>query len=1499
MKSKLLPILLGLLPVVTMAQVTDLATAPLLNISGTGSVHPNLFLIFDDSGSMGWNYSPDYVNDAKNYCKSESGGGWSVACGAGDPPYMSPDFNKQYYSPEILYSPPVDYQGNPMTPQTAGNTSNWTSVRTDGYGKQNTDMRGNSATNSNLVTGFPDKQWYCSSAWKLNTNNYLYPDSTCTSSQYSTGAPYYYRIQTSEYCTNSSLSDCVSVAAGSGAPDSTYIIPAKVRWCKSSSDASAVLPGANCQSKKLDSTSPSYNYVRYSRPVQGSVSAGTIAIGATSYAPTGLQIQNIKVGTTTIADNFTISSSGTNTVAKQRCVATQLASKINTKQTTFDACVDNPDTTCGTGVPVCAPLNGQENVVRVYRADGSNTSAGQALTATSTTGVSMKSTGFLNITGPSTTGKNTILKDVTVGGTDYFGSNKTFSSNTSAADIASFIVSRIGTGGSTIKAYLGGNSVTADCAGKTSTTICLVHQTAANGLAVNAVRDTGGSYGSFPFTVQSTAGGVTEGIPLTTTAFTAGSTPPDPFQRVDLINDGRTFPLYTARTDCVASPGVCTYSEEMTNFANWYAYYRTRMQTAKTAVGKAFQPLTSQYRVGMAKLSNIGYSGSVDKLPTEFITSSRQDFYSKVYNLSPGSSTPLRTALYNAGVMFSSTTNGVVQYPCQQNFTILTTDGYWNDSSAPSAVTDNDRTASSTANQPRFCTQAGGCLDGIGGTVSLADVALHWYNGGSNTGRTSLRPDLESSSTVGLVPITDTDPNDRLHMTTFTLGLGLSGVVEYESSYNMTPITGGDFYKIITSATGCPWNSSGAYVWPKPASNAETTVDDLWHAAINGHGKYYSASNPQAVVDGLSDAIQSMQQRQGAAAAAATSTPNLSSEDSSIFSATFTTVKWYGELIKQAIDPNTGIVSATVDWSTTDKLGSQVGASPTVPRTVLMGKVGSATGELIEFGDFSSDATAAAWFTNKCASLNQCLTATAAQKAVINSATNLVAWLKGDTTFADDTHFRAYTVSTGTTPVPILLGDIASAKPAYTNYSKKRAFSGIGTRSEKMIYVAANDGMLHAFDADTGFEKWSYVPRSIMSKMYKLADKNYGTNHQFLVDGTPVIADADIGGWKRVLVAGLNGGGRGYYALDITNPTAPKLLWEFCADPAICSGAGMSDPNIGYTYGNPQIVQLGSTWVALLTSGYNNVPGTDGISLGDGKGYLYVVNLQTGQLISTHATGVGSTGTPSGFARIAAATANPQNDPKVTEVYGGDNLGNLWRFSTRASTTDAAGSSFGAALKLAETGSSKPITARPLVSSCDIDGHGTIRPVVLFGTGRLLGTTDMTNTAQQSVYMVKDSTTALGDPASNNTVQQTLSTSGNTVTMTANTVDLASKNGWYFNLTENAGERVNLDPDVVFGAAQIVTNIPTSSNACNYGGISWHYQVDLCKGTAVSDNASTNVVGEMVSNVAGAVGFIVVRLASGQYRMIVTTSEGTKHTREVSTGQSSAPRKTGWRTITE
>jgi type IV pilus assembly protein PilY1 len=117
--------------------------------------------------------------------------------------------------------------------------------------------------------------------------------------------------------------------------------------------------------------------------------------------------------------------------------------------------------------------------------------------------------------------------------------------------------------------------------------------------------------------------------------------------------------------------------------------------------------------------------------------------------------------------------------------------------------------------------------------------------------------------------------------------------------------------------------------------------------------------------------------------------------------------------------------------------------------------------------------------------------------------------------------------------------------------------------------------------------------------------------------------------------------------------------------------------------------------------------------------------------------------------------------------------------------------------------------------------------VVVFGTGRMLDVPDVTDTTLQSLYMLKDSGTSVGViHGGTSMVQQSLTRIGTTgaYTISANPVDLSTKAGWYIDLNQNAGERVNLDPKIAAGAVNFVTNVPTSSNACTVGGSSNVYQ---------------------------------------------------------------------------
>lgn len=1516
----LLVLALSTLP--AQAAPTAIAQLPLLNITGSGTVKPNLMLLYDNSGSMTSTFTPDYVDDSTT-CRARATMGTTRGCRIGDPPFASPDFNRQYYDPRVRYSPPVRSDGTTYPAQSRTATTNWTSVSTDGFGVNRTDLLGSGESLTNLATGFPDLRWCDTSNnnCAYNRNGYSFPDDDRYTPQYFTANPYYYLINVAEYCTDASKTNCRVTSVNAAAP-AGYPVEAKVRWCNSKALT-------NCQAKYVGD----YKYPRFSDPNRPALWYGTVTIGASADS-NAMTLNSVtatgSAGAAVITNVAVTASSGTNTAAKQQAVANALAASIIAKAglaQPFAACVRTPT---GAGVPACSSFGitlESNNIVAVLpitcpptatskaqcalASDGSR--AGTELTVSS----GSSSTALLTITGTTNGSKSQVLTQVSFGGTNLFTSNLTFNRNISAAAVALAIRNKIGTQG-TLTAYVGGASGSgAICSAAPSNTVCLV-DTAASAAGKNIALGSLSNNGSNPrFLNFATTAAVSNGIPVSATELGASV-----FVRVDIVPTRTSYPRALGRTDCALD--TCTYDEEMTNFANWYAYYKTRNQMMKTAVGQAFQPITDNYNVGLVSLSSAAAEGAMTK-PRPFSGNHRSAWYTSLYAMNGSQSTPIRQALHAIGKMFANQApydyasgQEVVQFPCQQNFTFVTTDGYWNGNAAADVVNNDNQ-----EDARRFCLRSKGCVDPSSQSLnSLADVSLYWYNGGSNTGTNSLRPGLEDWNKPGLVPAAPGE-NTRLHMKTYALGLGVDGIMTYEPNYDTGAALGGDFYKLITGVTsGCPWNNGGAYVWPDPRTGDnsgsaayQSRVDDLWHAAINGHGKYFSASDPRQVVEGLREALSNIEVKVGAAAASATSTPNISQFDNDIFSATFTTVKWYGQLTKRKIDTVTGIVGNTDLWNSSNIVGRKV-SDVTDTRRILMLDV--AAGDLKDFTYNEMTDTERAWFDGKCAALSQCANLSVANRAVVNSGANIVNWLRGQQIYADDTVMRAYT-DTDTIPqgltaaLPIVLGDIASAKPAFARDPRKN-YTRAGYNDFKVehaaragtIYAAANDGMLHAFNAANGEELWAYVPRITMKKLHVQASVNYGTNHQYTVDGSPEVGDVQIGGeWRTVLVAGLNAGGRGYYALDITDPEQPRALWETCADTAVCSGVNL-EPEIGLSFGNPQFGTWKNAaeeerWVVFLTSGYNNVPGVEGVASGSGKGYVFVVDVATGAVLDRISTDSGSPATPSGLAKITAVTNNPTTDPLVTYVYGGDNLGQMWRFDFTSPGTVRV-------LKMGDAGVNQPITTRPDVALCRVEitnEEGTTVPeaqrVVAFGTGRLLDITDVGSTATQSAYVLRDSGVAVSAAQwrsealmARQTLTKIPGAGGDTYTIAGANVDLGSQAGWYVDFDRNAGERVNLDPKIVLGTLTTVTNVPSSSSACSVGGTSNIYELDLCTAKPVRE-----IAGSTLSNNSAVVGFINIGLPNGETKTIATTADGKTVTKDHNPASTMPTRRAGWRRVRE
>ncbi|MEW7847744.1 PilC/PilY family type IV pilus protein [Massilia aurea] len=1542
---------LGLGATPASAGPTALASMPLMSLTGSGTVKPNLMLLYDDSGSMAYTYTPDYVND-NTTCRASSTLALGLReCTVGDVPFHTPQFNRQYYNPEMRYKPPVKADQTSYPEQNRSTTNGWTNVTTDGFGLEFKDLRSANAQQTNLVTGFPDLEW-CDDAGECRRNviGYTYPNRVFNSPNAVTGNAYYYKLNVNEYCTNNKLTSCVSTAVNAVAPSTTYGKPAPVRWC----DSTAL---NNCQAKFVGN----FKYPRFGDPerpvnwystitINDSKSNNTLRIDRVTSASTA-GLQEITNGALTV-------SGGTNTPDERTAVAVALVKSINAKMglaRPFYACVKTASGTapaCANyGItlptnemlavfPISCPRTDNKNGCTVVK-EGSRT-AEELIVETGT-----RVTALLQFSGTAGGNTRSVLTNLRFAGQTWFSRGLELGRSASSAQVVTQLVTQIGTGG-TVKAYAGGNAITPQCAAAQNTTLCLVGPMSADGTVATI-----GSINNRNSLAFTAVAAVTDNLPTSVSGVDTGV-----FTRTDIVSSRATYPRAEGRTDCQGT--LCTYDEEMTNFANWYAYYKSRNQMMKTAVGHAFQPLDKDYKVGLVGLQRAAnqtdYMGRDEILyPKSFAGGDRVAWYKALYEMNSAGGTPVRLALNEMGNMFANkgifkqaAGAEVIEFACQQNFTFVTTDGYWNGGSV-SDVANNDN----KDDPARFCTQDTGCVDtSTQGKPSLADVALYWYNGGSNTvnrdpKKNSLRPELEGAD--GVVAGTR---NKRLHMRTYGLGLGVDGVMTYEPKYDTDREPGGDLDNIIDGVrTGCPWTSDGVYRWPDPvvdkvalSDTYQSRVDDLWHAAINGGGKYFAASDPQQVVTGLNEALNDIRQATGAAASAATSTPNITQEDADIFSSTFTTVKWTGNLTKRVLNPVTGEVKPEVIWSSTWTVGKQVAAASDT-RSIWYRDPTSGTRKELAFAGMGADQ---AWFKDKCSLMTQCANLNSANQAIVNNGATIVGWLRGHQQYANNVILRAYTPP-GETEVepdqpaqPVVLGDIASSKPAYLRGARKSyvaagydAYKTAQAGRKPTVFIAANDGMLHAFDAIKGTEMWAYMPRITMKKLYRQASVGYATEHQFTVDGSPELADVQINGaWRTILVAGLNSGGRGYYAIDVTDPDAPTPLWEICADASVCSGA-LHQPEMGFTFGNPQFgtIKDGTDaegnakvrWVTFLTSGYNNIPSADDVAGGSGKGILFVVDVATGQqvlnlgdsdithastgLLTTGSGGIGSgTGVadPSGLAKITAITANPNTDPLVTYLYGGDNFGQMWRFDFTGAKV--------ARVRMGSAGVGQPITSRPDVAMCQVDttaegaDASPTRRVVAFGTGRMLDYTDIKDVSEQSVYVLADSGVPVSDGKwrsadtfSERQFTETVPYNAATPTVPRSNrfkiggagVDLGEKAGWFVDFDKNAGERVNLDPKIVSGTLSVVTNLPQSATACNVGGSSYAYHLDVCTGKAVAGD----IAGSLLSGDAAAVGFIIVRLPSGALKMVTTTAKGDTITTEVTSATSQDARRTGWRRV--
>lgn len=599
----------------------------------------------------------------------------------------------------------------------------------------------------------------------------------------------------------------------------------------------------------------------------------------------------------------------------------------------------------------------------------------------------------------------------------------------------------------------------------------------------------------------------------------------------------------------------------------------------------------------------------------------------------------------------------------------------------------------------------------------------------------------------------------------------------------------------------------------------------LEDAAEYGHGSYYIADDAGELTQALTKAVSEILAASTSAAAVATNSTRLSG-DTRIYQARFNTLNWTGQLLSYPLDKKDGSVLPP-DRDAADKIPAAANRKIFTWRPAAE----DSPAQGIEFlWDNLSDT----------------------QKSNLNPGDDglgeqRLAYLRGDQTL-EGTTFRER---------ESLLGDIVNSNPVFAgdaNFgfnvlpgqegSSYRDFVRSNSDRSKMIYVGANDGMLHAFDAESLVERFAYVPNTVFPNLHYLTRPDY--DHRYYVDGSPRISDAYLSNrWRTVLTGTLGAGGRGIFALDVTDPTsfsADDVLWEFPPNPA---GAPPSyDADLGIVLGQAVIARLNTGhWVAM----FGNGPGSQ-----NKKAVLFIVDLETGELLATLDTKFGGNNAPNG---LGTPVPVDLNGDRITDVvYAGDLQGNLWKFTLPSNKNH-----WGFAFESGNTpqplfravdagGKAQPITMRPAVTKHPNGGY-----MIYFGTGKYFETGDKVvsaaNDARNSFYAIHDTGSRV---SSRSDLRRQAITFEGPVKFTSDEGEVSydvrkvsnhalsnNHKGWYLDLIwpDNysngyQGERVVSEPVLHAGRIIFTTLIPTV-DPCSFGGNSWLMELNAFTGGAL------------------------------------------------------------------
>jgi type IV pilus assembly protein PilY1 len=869
------------------------------------------------------------------------------------------------------------------------------------------------------------------------------------------------------------------------------------------------------------------------------------------------------------------------------------------------------------------------------------------------------------------------------------------------------------------------------------------------------------------------------------------------------------------RTDCANTK--CTQAEELQNFANWFTYYRMRETLTKAAVSESFTSFKDKLRVSWGRINNFteanidGSRNTYSVIETEarggplrLLDADRlASVIGGVHKYASWGGTPLRTAMNAVGAYFDRSLDPVgspwltdprqgssnkEKLTCRRSVSLVMTDGYYNDSfSAVGDIDGNQGPDYGDANpngySPTRYDPVRPYIDGYART--LADVAMKYFVS-----------DLETNIENKVPPLTG-DIAFWQHLTQFTVGLGVRGTLD-----SSTPAAKTATLKALTA---------GDTKWPDPAAGNPQKIDDMWHAAVNTGGDFYSVRNVTELTAALKDAFGRSAGNEAKEAGIATASSHITA-DNVKYVPKYKSISWWGDLEAWPLGVD-GREGDTIMWRASEQV-------PPHDKRNLFTWSGK---EPVEFRWDSMDATT--------------------QNLV--GAKELASYIRGDdsntgsggTYRARDGKFLGDFVNS---PPVLVKGNVDLGYTAF-DASYSAYVTAKRSRTNGLVFAGSNDGMLHAFRSSDGAEVFGYLPREGLSRLKLVGAKDYGTPanyHRFFVDGPLNETDAFITPrgasapkWTNMVIGSMGAGGKTFFALhvptefgatlDAADMPANAILWE---------NSGETDGDIGYMFADFAVGKLkNGGWRAFVGNGVYSK---------NGAAVLLVVNLETGAI--EHRLTVGQAG-DNGLMGVTLIKDVATHE--VVGAYAGDLKGSLWRFDFDGNDNAEVGFNGSPLFRAtASDGAAQPITIAPSMVL-----HPEYGRVVLFGTGRLIDAADADSAAQQTFYGVWDkvrvgesSASAVNefdgfDPDRSKLQAQTTTTDlvdNKYLTVTATPVDWKSQYGWYMDLPFSR-QRV-LHPSFILADKYVLfsTSVPAAEAAvCSTNaGVGYNYLLSAADG---------------------------------------------------------------------